>query len=49
MRLVKYATAEVFLTQGVRVTGDVNYGILSTISSRVAPERKRQRRSGLVL
>ena len=42
MRLVKYATAEVFLTQGVRVTGDVNYGILSTISSRVAPERKRR-------
>lgn len=42
MRLVKYATAEVFLTQGVRITGDVNYGILSTISSRVAPERKRR-------
>jgi hypothetical protein len=42
MRLVKYATAEVFVTQGVRITGDVNYGILSTISSRVAPERKRR-------
>ena len=41
-RLVKYATVEVFLTQGVRITGDVNYGILSTISSRVAPERKRR-------
>jgi hypothetical protein len=42
IRLVKYATAEVFLTQGVRVTGDVNYGILSTISGRVGPERKRR-------
>ena len=42
MRLLKYATAEVFMTQGVRITGDVNYGILSTISSRVAPERKRR-------
>lgn len=42
MRLVKYATAEVFLTQGVRITGDVNYGILSTISSRVSAERKRR-------
>lgn len=41
-RLVKYATVEVFLTQGVRITGDVNYGILSTISSQVAPERKRR-------
>ena len=42
MRLVKYATAEVFLTQGVRITGDVNYGILSAISSRVSGDRKRR-------
>ena len=42
VRLVKYATAEVFLAQGVRITGDVNYGILTTISSRVGPERKRR-------
>lgn len=42
IRLVKYATAEVFLTQGVRVTGDVNYEILSKISNRVPPERKRR-------
>ena len=42
VRLVKYATAEVFLAQGVRITGDVNYGILSAISSRVGPEKKRR-------
>lgn len=42
MRLVKYATAEVFLTQGIRITGDVNYGVLSTISNRVTPEKKRR-------
>ena len=42
VRLLKYATAEVFLTQGIRITGDVNYGILSTISSRVSPEHKRR-------
>ena len=42
VRLVKYATAEVFLTLGVRITGDVNYGILSSISSRVGPEKKRR-------
>ena len=42
VRLVKYATAEVFLTQGVRITGDVNYGILGSISSRVGPEKKRR-------
>ena len=42
LRLVKYATAEVFLTQGVRIAGDVNYGIFSVISSRVPPEKKRR-------
>ena len=42
VRLVKYATAEVFLTQGIRITGDVNYGILGSISSRVGPEKKRR-------
>ena len=31
-RLVKFATAEVFLTQGIRVSGDVNYSILESLS-----------------
>ena len=42
IKLVKYATAEVFLTQGVRIMGDVHYNILSTISHRVSYDRKKR-------
>ena len=42
IRLVKYATAEVFHTQGVRIAGDVHYNILSRISHRVAFEKKKR-------
>ena len=42
MKLVKYATAEVFLTQGVRITGDVNYDILSAISHRLSADKKKR-------
>lgn len=42
MRLVKYATVEVFLTQGVRISGDVSFSILSTISNRVPNEKKKR-------
>lgn len=42
LRLVKYATVEVFLTQGVRIAGDVPYGILSAISQKVGPEKKKR-------
>ena len=42
MKLLKYATAEVFLTQGVRIAGDVHYDILSAISHRLGPEKKKR-------
>lgn len=42
LKLVKYATAEVFLTQGVRIAGDVQYNILSSLSHRVPHEKKRR-------
>lgn len=42
VKLVKYATVEVFLTQGVRITGDVHYNILSIISHRVNTEKKKR-------
>ena len=42
IKLVKYATAEVFLTQGVRIAGDVNYDILSAVSHRVSAEKKKR-------
>ena len=42
IKLVKYATAEVFLTQGVRIMGDVHYNILSTISHRVSYDKKKR-------
>ena len=42
MKLLKYCTAEVFLSQGVRITGDVNYEILSFISHRVPVEKKKR-------
>ena len=38
-----YAAAEVYLTQGIRISGsDVNYHILASISQRVPPEKKRR-------
>lgn len=40
LKLVKYATAEVFLTQGIRIAGDVHFNILATISQRLPPEKK---------
>ena len=40
---LRYAAAEVYLTQGIRISGsDVNYQILSSISQRVPPEKKRR-------
>lgn len=39
---IKYATVEVFLTQGVRVMGDVNFHILSQISHRVGVDKKKR-------
>jgi hypothetical protein len=41
-KLVKYSTVEVFLTQGIRITGDVSYDILSNISHRLPAEKKRR-------
>lgn len=41
-RLLKYATVDVFLSQGVRIAGDVNYNILSYISHRVPHEKKKR-------
>ena len=42
LKLVKYATAEVFLTQGIRISGDVHFNILATISQRLPPEKKKR-------
>lgn len=42
VKLVKYSTVEVFLTQGIRIAGDVNYDILSSISHRIPTERKKR-------
>lgn len=42
IKLVKYSTVEVFLSQGIRITGDVSYDILSFISHRVPVEKKRR-------
>ena len=41
-KLVKYATAEVFLTQGIRIAGDVHYNILSSLAQRVPVEKKKR-------
>lgn len=38
--LTKYATAEIFLTSGIRISGDVQYNILAFLSQRVGPEKK---------
>ena len=42
VKLVKYSTAEVFLSQGIRITGDVSYDILSNISHRLPAEKKKR-------
>ena len=42
VKLLKYSTTEVFLSSGVRITGDVNYEILSFISHRVPVEKKKR-------
>lgn len=42
VKLVKYSTVEVFLSQGIRIAGDVSYDILSNISHRLPTEKKRR-------
>lgn len=42
VKLVKYSTVEVFLSQGIRITGDVSYDILSNISHRLPAEKKKR-------
>ena len=42
MKFIKYATVEVFLTQGIRIMGDVNFNILSQISHRVSADKKKR-------
>lgn len=42
VKLTKYATVEVFLNEGVRVNGDVNYQILTSLSMRTSPEKKQR-------
>lgn len=41
-KLLKYCTAEVFISQGVRIIGDVNFEILSFISHHVPVEKKKR-------
>ncbi len=41
-RFTRFATVDVYLTEGVRVCGDVCYPILSSLSSRLSPEKKRR-------
>jgi len=42
VRLVKYSTVEVFLSQGIRIAGDVSYDILSYVSHRIPVEKKKR-------
>ena len=42
IRLLKYSTVEVFLSQGIRISGDVSYDILSYISHRLPAEKKKR-------
>jgi len=42
VKLLKYSTAEVFLSSGIRITGDVNYEIFSFISHRISVEKKKR-------
>lgn len=41
-KLIKYCTVDVFLSQGVRIMGDVHYNILTQISHRVSPDNKKR-------
>ncbi len=41
-RFTRFSTVDVFLTEGVRVCGDVCYQILSSLSSRLSPDKKRR-------
>ena len=41
-RFTTFATVDIYLTEGVRVCGDVCYQILSSLSSRMSPEKKRR-------
>ncbi len=42
IKLLKYSTVEVFLSQGIRISGDVSYDILSYISHRLPVEKKKR-------
>jgi len=41
-KFIKFCTVEVFLTQGIRIMGDVHFNILSTISHRVSLDKKKR-------
>ena len=41
-RFTKFVTVDVFLGEGIRVSGDVCYQILSCLSMRIAPEKKQR-------
>ncbi len=41
-KFIKYCTVEVFLSQGVRIMGDVHYNILTQISHRMAADKKKR-------
>jgi hypothetical protein len=42
LKQTKYCTAEVFLNQGIRINGDVNYHILTVLSARISSDKKRR-------
>ena len=41
-RFTRFVTVDVYLTEGIRVSGDVCYQILSSLSSRLSPEKKKR-------
>ncbi len=41
-KFIKYCTVDVFLSQGVRIMGDVHYNILTYISHRVSVDKKKR-------
>ena len=41
-KFIKYCTVEVFLSQGIRIMGDVHYNILTQISHRVSADKKKR-------
>ena len=45
-RFTRFATVDVYLTEGIRVCGDVCYQILSSLSSRLSPEKKKRDSTG---